>query len=170
MRFFRGPGLRHAIEFSETVLAQQATAIRLFGSKRRSPEYGEEVPMAHEYSPTLIDHLESPRNVGRMPDADGVGSADVAGRAPRMTVYLKQAGSRVERASFQSFGCGAAIAAGSVLTELVAGRTLGACRALTAGDIEQALGGLPPGKRFCAALAVLALNNALDALSEKGRR
>lgn len=126
--------------------------------------------MAHGHTPLLLDHFESPRNVGRMPDADGVGNADVAGRAPRMTIYLKLAGNRVERASFQSFGCGAAIAAGSILTELVAGQALDACRALTAGDVEQALGGLPPGKRFCAALAVLALNNALDSLEEKGRR
>jgi nitrogen fixation NifU-like protein len=123
--------------------------------------------MPHDFSPTLIEYFDSPRNTGGMPDADAIGAADVGGRAPRMTIYLKMAGERIERATFQSFGCGAAIAAGSVLTEIVAGQTIDACRALTAGDIDRALGGLPPNKRFCAALAVLALNRALDALPEK---
>jgi nitrogen fixation protein NifU and related proteins len=121
--------------------------------------------MSHGYTSVLMDHFESPRNAGRMSGADGVGEADVAGRAPRITVYLQVRGQRIERASFQSFGCGAAIAAGSVLTEIVHGQTVGQCRALTESDIDSALGGLPANKRFCAALAILALSRALDRVS-----
>jgi nitrogen fixation NifU-like protein len=113
-----------------------------------------------------MDHFESPRNAGRMSEPDCVGEADIAGRAPRITLYVKLCGPSIEHASFQSFGCGAAIAAGSVLTELVKNRTIEECRALTASDVEEALGGLPANKRFCAALAVLALSNALDGLSQ----
>src|SRR5947199_8905463 len=99
--------------------------------------------MSHGYSDILMDHFESPRNVGRMSEADCVGEADVGGRAPRISIYLKICGQRIERASFQSFGCGAAIAAGSLLTELIMGRTLQDCRTLTESDLDRALGGLP---------------------------
>lgn len=118
------------------------------------------------YSASLMDHFETPRNAGRMPDADAVGRADMNGRAPYITLYLKLADRSVAHASFQSFGCGAAIAAGSVLTELIIGRTLAECRQLQADAVTEALGGFPPGKQFCGALAIRALNNALEQLPQ----
>lgn len=111
-----------------------------------------------------MDHFTAPRNAGRLLAADAVGQADVAGSAPRITIYLQVAGERIEHVTFQSFGCGASIAAGSALTELVQGKTVQECRLLVPGDVESALGGLPPQKRFCATLAIVALNNALDQL------
>lgn len=116
------------------------------------------------YSASLMDHFEAPRNSGRMPDADAVGRADLNGRAPYITLYLKRSKQSVEHASFQSFGCGAAIAAGSVLTELIIGRTLTQCEELQSEDVAEALGGFPPGKGFCGALAIRALKNALEQL------
>lgn len=122
----------------------------------------------HGYSAMLMDHFESPRNAGRMPQPDVVGRADVGGRAPYITLYLKFSDRSVEHASFQSFGCGAAIASGSVLTELVTGRTVAECRSLSEEDVDAALGGLPLGKRFCAALAIHALRDALEQYSQHG--
>ena len=122
------------------------------------------------YSATLMDHFESPRNAGRMPDADAVGRADVNGRAPYITLYLRLSDQSVEHASFQSFGCGAAIAAGSVLTELITGRTLEQCGQLRAEDVAEALGGFPPGKKFCGSLAIRALKHALEQLPQSEDR
>lgn len=116
------------------------------------------------YSAIAMDHFQSPRNAGRMDDANAVGRANVAGRAPYMTIYLKLKDEVVERATFQTFGCGAAIAAGSMLTEMVKGKSISACETLAEADIDDALGGLPPQKRFCAALALLALHDALKQL------
>ena len=118
------------------------------------------------YSASLMDHFEAPRNSGRMPDPDAVGRADSGGRAPYITLYLKLSEQTVEHASFQSFGCGAAIAAGSVLTELIIGRTLQQCGQLRGEDVAEALGGFPPGKKFCGTLAIRALQHALEQLPQ----
>lgn len=123
--------------------------------------------MTRGYSSTLMDHFEAPRNAGRMPEPDAVGHADVAGRAPKITICLKLCGEHVERATFQSFGCGASIAAGSVLTEMVPGKTVDQCRLLSPQDVENALDGLPANKRFCAALSIMALNDALDCVAKR---
>ncbi len=113
------------------------------------------------FSPILMEHFQSPRNAGRMPEPDVVGEANVDGHAPYMTLQLRIRAGSIAEAKFLSFGCGVAIAAGSALTELITGRSLEVCRQLTAADIDAALGSIPAHKRHCAQLAVDALRSAV---------
>jgi nitrogen fixation NifU-like protein len=113
------------------------------------------------YSETLLEHARAPRNGGEMPDAHAVGTADLDGRAPRIWLYVKKSGGRITHASFQAFGCGVTNACCSVLTELITERSLVDCRKLTARDLVSALDGIPEDKRFCADLAIKALNRIL---------
>lgn len=113
------------------------------------------------YSETLMDHFTEPRNQGPMADADRIGTAGSPGRGPFLVVYLKLAGDEVAAASFQTYGCGATIAAGSVLTELIEGQPIARCLALTADDIINALDGVPATKLHAPDLAVRALRLAL---------
>jgi NifU-like protein involved in Fe-S cluster formation len=95
---------------------------------------------------------------------DAVGEADLRGHAPRFTIYLQASGGRVTQARFQTFGCGYSIAACSALTELITGKTISECQAITADQVVTALDGMPEEKRFCADLAVAALRDALQKL------
>lgn len=113
------------------------------------------------FSETLMDHFSYPRNSGVMDAPDRVGQAGTPGRGPFMTLHLKLEGGTVAAAKFQTYGCGASIAAGSMLTEMVTGRAVGDCRALTSDDLSEALGGFPPDKAHCPVLAVAALRDAL---------
>lgn len=116
------------------------------------------------YSEQVVDHATNPRNVGRLEpaDASGADGDPVIGNLIRF--YLRVEGDRIAAARFQAFGCSATIAAASVTTELASGAPVAALRALDAATIEAALGGLPPEKRSCAAVAARALQRALDAL------
>ncbi len=115
-----------------------------------------------KYSAIAMEHFLSPRNRGRPEDYDFEGRAVVPGQTPFMHVYLGVVGGLVTEAAFVTFGCGAAIACGSMLTEMIKGRTIGDCRALTTESLEYALGELPSDRRFCAGLAIDALRNALN--------
>jgi NifU-like protein involved in Fe-S cluster formation len=120
------------------------------------------------YSDVLIDHFQSPRNRGEFSEANAVATAIHGRGAPFVTVYLQIAQETVVRARFESFGCGIAVAAGSVLTELVVGQSVEACRKIAANDIIRSLDGVPAGKEFCADLAISALRLALDAQPSSG--
>lgn len=117
--------------------------------------------MSARYSEIVLDHFYHPRNGYRMKDADLVGRAGEPGRGPFMLVYLRVNGDRIAAASFQTYGCGAAIAAGSVLTEGVRGGTLAEAARWTERAVNEALGGLPAEKRHCSRLAADALADAL---------
>lgn len=119
------------------------------------------------YSPKVMDHFQNPRNVGEMPDADAVGKAGSPSCGDILRLYLKIENDRVSRASFKTFGCGAAIATSSILTELVQGKSLGELAALTNAQVAEALGGLPPIKMHCSVLAEQALRSALEDFSQK---
>lgn len=93
-----------------------------------------------------------------MLDADGVGRVDDAATDTMVQIFLKLRARVVERASFRTFGCSACIAASSVATELLIGRT----SAPTAEELEAALGGLPTDKRYCAELVAEAARRALS--------
>jgi len=114
------------------------------------------------FSDEVLDHFESPRNRGSMEDADLIGVSGSPGRGPFVIFYLKAGDGRVVDVRFNSHGCGPTIAAGSALTELVKGRSLGDCGSLGEADVLAALGGLPPDKQHCAAMAILALRAALE--------
>jgi nitrogen fixation NifU-like protein len=121
-----------------------------------------------KYSDIVLDHFRHPRNGGALPEADGVGTAGSLGQGAFLRLFLRLEGERVAQATFQTYGCGPAIAAGSLLTELIQGQTLADCAAITAEGLTEALGGLPPDKEHCAALAVDALRQALQALDFSG--
>jgi NifU-like protein involved in Fe-S cluster formation len=80
-----------------------------------------------------------------------------------MAIFLRLDGETVAAARFQTYGCGVTIAAGSMLTEMITGRSVGECRGLTAAHLSEALGGFPPDKQHCPVLAVAALRDALGA-------
>ena len=117
---------------------------------------------------SVIDHVRRPRNAGVLanPDAEGVAALDR--RAPQIVLQLQVRSDTVVAARFQTLGCGYAIACSSVLTELVIGSSIRACRQLTPEHLAQALDGLPTTKEFCADLAIQALQSALTELSEQG--
>jgi NifU-like protein len=114
------------------------------------------------FSETLLDYARFPRNLERDDNAHAVGWADWDGQPPRVEVFLRIEGGQVRRATFQAAGCGVTIAAASAMTELLEGRSINACRSLTADDVAAALEGVPGDKRFCVDVAIAALCNALD--------
>ncbi len=117
---------------------------------------------AIHYSEVIIDHFQSPRHCGPLAAATHIGRACHRGRAPFVTLYFRVADDRVEQATFEAAGCGATIAACSVATEMLLDRTVSECLAVSVDELDQALGGLPPHKRFCAALVVDAIEAALQ--------
>lgn len=113
------------------------------------------------FSATVMDHFQSPRNQGRLEAPNLVGVAGVPGRGPYLVLHLGLNEDRITDAGFQCHGCGATIASGSMLTELVLGRTVAEAQAFDAATVLDALDGLPADKRHCAGLAVNALRQAL---------
>jgi nitrogen fixation NifU-like protein len=117
-----------------------------------------------KYSETLMDHVMAPRNGGVMEIPDLTGHAGAPGRGPFLILYLKFQDERVAEAKYHTYGCGPTIAAGSMLTELIAGRTITECRELTVEKLIAALDGVPPDKLHCPGLAIAALRDALSHL------
>ena len=95
------------------------------------------------YTETVMDHFTHPRNVGEIPDADGVGEVGNAKCGDIMKMYLKIKDDRIEDAKFETFGCGSAIASSSMATELIKGKTVDEALAVTNKQVVDALGGLP---------------------------
>lgn len=113
------------------------------------------------YPPAAVDHFTSPRNVGGLAEPDGKGSDTNPACGDRTTMTLRLRDGRIDDIRFRTFGCVAAIASASALTELAKGRTVEDARALLPGDVLTALGGLPVRKEACALMAVGALRAAL---------
>ena len=105
------------------------------------------------YTETVMDHFTHPRNVGEIPDADGVGQVGNAKCGDIMKMYLKIKDDRIEDAKFETFGCGSAIASSSMATELIKGKTVDEALAVTNKQVVDALGGLPAYKLHCSVLA-----------------
>jgi nitrogen fixation NifU-like protein len=114
-----------------------------------------------QYSDTLMDHFTAPRNSGPLPAPDATGHAGTPGRGPFLILYLRIEDARIAAARFQTYGCGPTIACGSMLTELITGRTVAHCLQLTAETLIEALDGVPPEKHHSPALAIAALRDAL---------
>ncbi len=113
------------------------------------------------YSPIVLDHFKSPRNVGEIPDADGIGEVGNPVCGDMMNVYIKVNGNRLEDVKFKTFGCGAAIAVSSMITEMAKGKTLDEAMKISNADVAEALGGLPPNKLHCSNLGADALHSAI---------
>mgnify|MGYP002547661743 CR=1 FL=1 len=105
------------------------------------------------YTETVMDHFMNPRNVGEIPDADGVGEVGNAKCGDIMKMYLKVRDNVIEDVKFETFGCGSAIAASSMATEMVKGKTIEEALAVTNKQVVDALGGLPAHKLHCSVLA-----------------
>ena len=119
------------------------------------------------YSDTVLDHYRNPRNTGIIEDADAVGIAENSACGDVLHLYMTIADGRAERASFKTFGCAAAIAAGSILTEMVTGATLEEISRISKQNVVEALGGLPPMKVHCSVLAEDAIRAALADLANR---
>ncbi|MBM3139750.1 MAG: iron-sulfur cluster assembly scaffold protein [Chloroflexi bacterium] len=115
------------------------------------------------YSAKLIDYFERPRNAGAMPDAHVDTSVTNPVCGDSMRLFLRIADGLIERASFLSSGCPAAIATSSIATEMITGLTLEQAERLTRDDYTQAVGGLPASKMHCSVLAAAAVRNAIAA-------
>ncbi|UCF78064.1 MAG: Fe-S cluster assembly scaffold protein NifU [Candidatus Eiseniibacteriota bacterium] len=121
------------------------------------------------YSDKVMEHFKNPKNVGSIENPDGVGQMGnpVCGDIMRMEIRVKDG--RIEDAKFKTFGCGAAIATSSMVTELVKGKTLEEALAISNRTVAAALDGLPPVKMHCSNLAADALHKAIkDYLVKQG--
>jgi nitrogen fixation NifU-like protein len=114
-----------------------------------------------------MEHFRNPRNVGEIPAADGIGTVGNPVCGDMMTFYIKVKDNRIDNIKFKTFGCGAAIATSSMLTELAKGKTLEAALKITRDDVAAALGGLPPIKMHCSNLAADALHAAIENYRER---
>src|ERR1700739_3212051 len=114
----------------------------------------------------ILDHFRNPRNAGNLADASAVAEESNPVGGDTMRVSVAVSGRRVMEARFKTQGCVASIAAGSVLTELLANRTLDEAREITAARISEALGELPPATMHAAELAVDALNSVLKKIAQ----
>jgi len=114
------------------------------------------------YSEKVLEHYQNPRNLGEIEDADGVGVVGnpVCGDMMKITIRIRD--DRIEDVRFKTFGCGAAIATTSMVTELVKGKTLGEALQVTNQDVVEALDGLPPIKVHCSLLAEEAIKAAIE--------
>ena len=116
----------------------------------------------NQFNETVMDHFMNPRNVGEIDNADAVGEAGSAQCGDAMTLYLKIDGGVITDAKFKTFGCGAAIATSSILTERIKGATPDEALKISAKTSEEVLSQLPKEKACCFTLAADALKLAVD--------
>ncbi len=122
------------------------------------------------YSEKVMDHFMHPRNVGEIENPDGVGNVGNPVCGDMMAFYIKVKDNRLEDVKFKTFGCGAAIAVSSIVSEMAIGRTLDEARNITAQLVADELEGLPKNKFHCSNLGAEALNNAIDDYLEKKKK
>jgi len=113
------------------------------------------------YSDKVMDHFQNPRNVGVLKDADGVGQVGNPVCGDMMTFYIKVEDDKLKDIKFQTFGCGAAIAVSSMVSEMAVGKTLEEAMKITNSTVAEELGGLPKNKLHCSNLGADALHSAI---------
>lgn len=122
------------------------------------------------YSEKVMDHFTNPRNVGEISDASGIGTVGNPVCGDVMKMYLKIENEVIVDIKFKTFGCGAAVATSSMVTELVKGKTITQALTITNRAVAEALGGLPAKKMHCSVLAEEALRSALkDYYKKQGK-
>jgi len=119
------------------------------------------------YSEKVMDHFMNPRNVGEIEDADGIGEVGNPVCGDMMTFYIKVKDNHLNDIKFKTFGCGAAIAVSSIVSEMAKGKTLEEARKITPALVAEELEGLPKNKYHCSNLGAQALNKAIDDYLEK---
>ena len=122
------------------------------------------------YTKEVMDHFSNPRNVGEMPDADGIGTEGNPVCGDVMKIFLKIKDDKIVDAKFQTFGCGAAIAVSSMVTEMVKGKTLDEAFSISKETVANALGGLPAQKMHCSNLGADALRKAIEDYKNKQKK
>lgn len=114
------------------------------------------------YSEKVLEHFMNPRNVGELENADGIGEVGNPKCGDIMRMYIKVENDTITDIKFKTFGCGAAVATSSMVTELVKGKNLEEALKITNSQVAEALGGLPPIKMHCSNLAQQAIKAAID--------
>lgn len=114
------------------------------------------------YSEKVMDHFMNPRNMGELEGANAVGDMGNPACGDMMRLYLKIENGRIADVKFKTFGCGAAIASSSMLTEIIKGMTIEEAKKITNEQVNEALGGLPPVKIHCSLMAEEALKAAFE--------
>ncbi|MBF8436060.1 Fe-S cluster assembly scaffold protein NifU [Halanaerobiaceae bacterium Z-7014] len=114
------------------------------------------------YSDKVMDHFQNPRNVGKMDDADIIGEVGNPTCGDIIKVYMKIEDDHIKDIKFSTFGCGAAVATSSMVTELVKGKSLDDALKVTKDQVAEALDGLPPAKMHCSNLAADAIKDAIE--------
>jgi len=113
------------------------------------------------YSEKVMEHFANPHNVGEIPNADGIGKVGNPQCGDVMWLYIKVKDNIITDIKFKTFGCGAAIATSSMITELARGKTLEEAKKISRQDVADSLDGLPPTKMHCSNLASDALREAI---------
>lgn len=122
-----------------------------------------------QYSEKVIEHFTNPRNMGEIEGADGVGEVGNPKCGDIMKLYIKVKDGKIEDAKFKTFGCCAAIATSSMITEMIKGKSLEELNEITNKAVADALGGLPKIKLHCSVLAEDSLKSALEDYYRKAK-
>ena len=122
------------------------------------------------YSEKVMEHFMNPRNVGEIKDADGVGTVGNPVCGDMMTFYIKVKDNRIVDIKFKTFGCGAAIAVSSMISEMARGKTLEEALKISNKDVAEELDGLPANKMHCSNLGADALHKAIEDYLEKAKK
>ncbi|HEY77963.1 MAG TPA: Fe-S cluster assembly scaffold protein NifU [Dehalococcoidia bacterium] len=122
------------------------------------------------YSEKVMDHFMNPRNVGEIENPDGIGEEGNPVCGDMMTFYIKVKDNRLEDVKFKTFGCGAAIAVSSMVSEMAKGKTLEEAKKITPRLVADELEGLPKNKFHCSNLGAQALNKAIDDYLKKQQK
>ena len=122
------------------------------------------------YSEKVMEHFMNPRNVGEIKDADGIGEVGNPVCGDMMTFYIKVENDVIVDVKFKTFGCGAAIAVSSIVSEMAKGKTIEEALKITREQVAEELGGLPPNKMHCSNLGTDALHKAIQNYLEKKKK
>lgn len=123
-----------------------------------------------QYSDKVMDHFRNPRNVGKMENPSGTGKVGNPVCGDVMELHIMIEDGKIVDAKFKTFGCGAAIATSSMVTEMVKGRTIEEALEISNKEVADALGGLPPAKMHCSVLAEEALEAAIEDYKKKSSK
>lgn len=119
------------------------------------------------YSEKVMDHFNNPRNVGEIPDANGVGEIGNPVCGDITKIFLKIEDNVIKDVKFKTFGCAAAVASSSMLTEMAKGKTIEEALKITDEAVAEMLGGLPPQKMHCSNMAADAMHKAIEDYRKK---
>jgi nitrogen fixation NifU-like protein len=119
------------------------------------------------YNDLVMDHFMNPRNVGEIENPDGVGEEGNPVCGDMMTFYIKVKDNKLEDVKYKTFGCGAAIAVSSIVSEMAKGKTLDEVKKINPNSVVEELGGLPKNKHHCSNLGAQALMKAIEDYESK---